>query len=100
MKIMKNEKEYAVWAKSEISEYYKEYSENLKELKEMYNNGDISSDSFDMMENNAWDSFNSNIESVMFNAVCRGCSLASLIEIGIEAGWTSEEVENYLYNVR
>ena len=94
------EKEYIEWAKSEISEYFDEYSENLKELKEMYNNGDISSDSFDMMEDDAWNSFNSNIEALMFDAVRRGCGLASLIEIGVEAGWTSEEVENYLYNVR
>ena len=94
------ENAYVEWAKSEISEYYDEYSENLQELKEMYNNGDISSDSLDMMEDDAWDCLNSNIEAIMFNAVRRGCSFTSLCEIGTEAGWTSEEVENYLYNVR
>ena len=98
---MKNlEKEYIEWAKSVISEYYEEYSENLKELKEMYNNGDISSDSLDLMEDDSWNNLSSNVESVIFNAVRRDCGLASLVEIGTEAGWTSEEVENYLYNVR
>ena len=94
------EKEYVTRAKSEISEYYEEYSENLKELKEMYNNGDISSDSLDLMEDDAWNNLNSSVEFVMLNAVRRDCNIASLVEIGTEAGWTFEEVENYLYNVR
>lgn len=102
-KIGKLEKSYVDFLKKEVKEFEAEKNSGLDGIYSVYKNGEINSDSVDIMCDNAYKEFENAVENILIIAILRGCcykSLYSIARTAIFDDYANDFLNNIIYRIK
>lgn len=97
------EKKFVEFLRGEVLDYKKEKSSALREAIDDHHKGIINNDSFDMIIEDIYTTYDSNVEHILLMGISRGCSYKSLYGITRTAYFadnTADILNDILYRVR
>ena len=102
-KINNLEKSYMDFLKKEVCEFNAQKISNLKEISEMWKNGEINSDSEEVMWESIYKEYESAVENILYMAISRGCHYKSLYSIARTAffdEYANDFLNNIIYDIK
>ena len=102
-KINKLEKSYVDFLKNEVREFNAQKKDKLNEIAEMYKNGIVNSDSEELMWDDVYKEYETNIENILCMAISRSCcykSLYGITRVAFFDEYATDFLNDIIYRVK
>ena len=97
-KITKLEKSYTDFLKNEVCEFNAQKKGNLIEIDRMYEDGEVNSDTEEIMWEKTYKEYENAVENILYTAISRGCCYKSLYGIA-RVAFFDEYANDFLNNI-